>query len=120
MVSRAEMMSWLAEFEAKFASRQWKGVADGLCMLGPCHDDDDDRDEWFEIRSAEWNNAIRASLRKLPADGLKAVRRYYRLDLKRHDTGAPNEYGLILGTICAEREYAVKVLDLLNDLEEVE
>lgn len=117
MVSRNEMLGWIAEFEAQFASRKWRSIAEGLCMLGPCHDkDDDDLETWFAIQSTEWNELIVASLRKLPKDGLKAVRRHYQNDIKLHDAHpqTSDRWEPVEGTICADRDYAVKILEMLG------
>lgn len=114
MVRRVEMLGWLACFELIFSTRKWKNLAHQLCMLDPFSDNSDGM--LCEIPPDEWRSLVLDSLRKLPKSGLRAVKDYYAKDIKLHETVLPDELGLVPGTICTEKDYAVKVLNFLKEV----
>jgi len=120
--SAAEMMSWLEEFKSHLDSRKFYNLACELCSLQPYFEREGCPvcgGEYYEINPEKWLGLCRVAVAGMTTETRRKVRAYFRRDLKLHEKGhfddEPNsKMPYPPGLICAEKEYAQKLLELLK------
>lgn len=120
--SAKEMMGWLEEFKSHLDSRKFYALACELCSLHPYFDREDCcvcGGEYYEIGPEKWLVLCQTAIAGMTKETRRKVRAYFRRDLRLHEMGRFDDDSSIglpypPGLICAEKEYAQKLLELLK------